>query len=241
MSFRYGSQEVLTDIGFTIGCGEYVGVVGPNGGGKSTLIKLLIGVLEPSAGTVRVYGQAPRTARKGGRIGYVPQRVTQQEVAFPATVEEIVRSGRTPRARWGGRFTKEDEAAVEEALSIAEIGHLRSRQIGGLSGGERQRAFIARALAGEPHVLILDEPTTGVDPGARDRFHAFLRDLRASRGLTILYISHDVDVMAAEASSILCVDQRLLCHVPAKDFARDATLKALYGEGVTRIHHHHHH
>jgi zinc transport system ATP-binding protein len=238
VSLRVGSQTVLEDVSFSISCGEYVGVVGPNGGGKTTLLKLLLGLQAPTSGEILVYGKPPRESRKGGRIGYVPQRVTQQDLTFPATVEEIVQSGRTPRLGTAGLPGKTDRDAVEEALKMADIAHLRHRRIGELSGGERQRAFIARALAGEPHVLVLDEPTTGVDPGARDRFYAFLRDLH-SNGLTILFVSHDVDVMTKEATTILCLNQRLLCHMPSSSFEHDANLQSLYGDTLSRIHHHH--
>ena len=235
LSFRFHEAEVLRDVNFSIRCGEYVGIVGPNGGGKTTLLKMILGLLQPSSGTVTIGGKRPADARRNGKIGYVPQRLMQTDFLFPATVEEVVRSGRT-RLFSFGRDTK----SIEKALRSADIAHLRHRQIGTLSGGERQRVFIARALAGNPHMLILDEPTTGVDPGARDRFYAFLHDLNEKQGLTILFVTHDVDVMTVEAKSILCVNQTVLCHVPAKTFAHDASLRDLYGDHVSRIPHHHH-
>ncbi len=235
LSFRFNGQDVLRDVHFSIRCGEYVGIVGPNGGGKTTLLKLILGLLPPTSGEISIDGKRPVDARRGGKIGYVPQRLMQADFLFPATVEEVVQSGHTRLFSFG-----RDKKNIDAALHSADITHLRHRQIGTLSGGERQRVFIARALAGNPHMLILDEPTTGVDPGARDRFYAFLRDLNEKKGLTILFVTHDVDVMTVEAKSILCVNQTVLCHVPAKTFAHDASLRDLYGEHVSRIPHHHH-
>ena len=138
------------------------------------------------------------------------------------------------------QLPSDDRSATLRAMERAEVTHLRGRRIDELSGGERQRVFIARALAAEPSVLILDEPTTGVDPGARDRFYALLRSLNTDLHLTILFVTHDVDVMTTEAQTILCVNQTLLCHVPARDFAHDESVRDLYGGHVERIRHHHH-
>ena len=235
LSFHLNGQEVLRDVNVDIHCGEYVGIVGPNGGGKTTLLKLMLGLFQPTSGAITIDGKKPTEARRGGKIGYVPQRLMQSDFLFPATVEEVVQSGHTRLLSFGRH-----DADIESAMRSADIAHLRHRQIGALSGGERQRVFIARALAGRPHMLILDEPTTGVDPVSRDRFYEFLRDLNEKQGLTILFVTHDVDVMTTEAKSILCVNQTVLCHVPAKDFKHDASLHDLYGDHVSRIPHHHH-
>ena len=166
VSFSYGSEPVLDDISFSIKRGEYVGIVGPNGGGKTTLIKLLLGLLPVQKGTLSVLAESPVKARSHGHIGYVPQRIVQAEYSFPATVEEIVLSGMTPAMGIGRFFKEHHRENAREALKTVGIENLQHQLIGSLSGGQRQRAFIARAIVTEPDILILDEPTTGVDPMA---------------------------------------------------------------------------
>jgi zinc transport system ATP-binding protein len=230
--FVQGGQEVLCDITTSIPKGSYVGIVGPNGGGKTSLLKLILGIYTPNVGTVRVLGQDPIAARRTGRIGYVPQRVVQADFSFPATVEEVVRDGTTASR---GLFARSDASLVTRVLETAGIAHLRSRLINDLSGGERQKAFIARALAAKPDILILDEPTTGVDSASQEEFYALLRHLHKA-GMTILFVSHDVEVMAAEASTILCLNKTLAADCAACDFQHTAA-----GKGPLRHIHHHHH
>lgn len=229
--FAQNGQEVLCDVTTAIPRGAYVGIVGPNGGGKTTLLKLILGIYKPNFGSVKVLGTDPASARRTGRIGYVPQRVVQADFSFPATVEEIVRDGTTAS---GGLFARAKTAAIGAALKTAGITHLRGRLINDLSGGERQKAFIARALAAKPDILILDEPTTGVDAASQDEFYALLRRLHKD-GMTILFVSHDVEVMAAEASAILCLNKTLAADCAACDFDHTE-----HGP-LRHIHHHHHH
>ncbi|HVW66661.1 MAG TPA: metal ABC transporter ATP-binding protein [Candidatus Peribacteraceae bacterium] len=238
VNVAYGSQKILDNVSFAIPQGAYVGVVGPNGGGKTTMLKIILGLLQPQSGTATVFGKTPREARKAGTIGYVPQSVSQTDFSFPATVAEIVKGGRVPQIGIGRRMSARDREAIEHAMKEAGITHLRNRLIGGLSGGERQKAFIARALASEPRLLILDEPTTGVDPTARHQFYALLKTLN-ERGLTILYVSHDVEVMQ-EVSFVLALNQKLLCHCSSHEFLTNETLHRLYGGDVEIAHHHTH-
>jgi zinc transport system ATP-binding protein len=238
LHFAYQGQEVLHDINAIVPQGAYVGIVGPNGGGKTTLLKLILGLNEPSHGSVLLLGKHPEKARREGRIGYVPQRIVQADFSFPASVEEIVRSGRAHAAGMGRMLSKKDTAAVEEAMETAGITHLRHRLLGTLSGGERQKAFIARAVAAHPDVLMLDEPTTGVDSGSQDEFYILLRTLHKN-GMTIFFVSHDIEVMAKEASTILCLNRTLIAHSDGCDFMHSPEAKALYGSHVHHIHHHH--
>jgi zinc transport system ATP-binding protein len=240
VSMRFGGQTALDTVSFAIPEGAYVGIVGPNGGGKTTMLRIILGLQKPSAGTVFLFGQDPVLARRGGKVGYVPQRVTQTDFVFPATVEEIVRSGRATSIGIGQRFSKTDIAMVEEAMERVGINKLRHRIIGTLSGGERQKAFIARSLASEPRILILDEPTTGVDSASQTQFYALLKQLNKELGITILFVSHDVQVIAEKASFILALNQKLLCHCSSHEFLSDKTLRRLYS-GESEILHHHHH
>lgn len=239
VTFSYGSHVALDSVSLAVPEGAYVGVVGPNGGGKTTLVKLLLGLIHPTAGDLQIFGESPSQARKRGRIGYVPQRIAQANFPFPATVEEVVRTGRTAILGIGKTFSTEDYEAVQKALELAGVSDLRGRMMSNLSGGERQKVFIARALATQPKLLILDEPTTGVDIASREQFYALLKSLNA-RGLTIMLVSHDIEVMTKEASFVLALNQKLICHCSAHDVLSEDVLKQLYGHDVEELHHHSH-
>ncbi len=237
--FRYNGHSVLENISLTVEEGSYVGVLGPNGGGKTTLLKLMLGLLSPSDGKITVFGKSPSEARKEGQIGYVPQRIVQTDFPFPANVEEIVKSGRTAKARIGTWRTLSDTEAIKRAMDATEVTQYRSRLISELSGGERQRVFIARALASEPRMLILDEPTTGVDVGSKERFYALLKKLNTDLHLTILFVSHDIEVMTDQVQCVLCINRELICDCASCDFLNKAVLENLYGKNISLIHHHH--
>lgn len=239
VSFAAGGRTVLRDVSFAVPQGAYVGIVGPNGGGKTTLLKLILGILQPQSGAILIGGKTADAASRGA-IGYVPQRLSQREFAFPATVEEIVRGGRRGRGLLR-RFTKEDELSVDRALETAGIAHLRGRRIADLSGGESQKAYIARALAAEPRTLLLDEPSTGVDLPSREGFDAFLAALHRDHGLTIAVVSHDLEALSADVDSLLCVNGAVLDHCSPECFLEGDAFKKLYGDKALLIAHHHHH
>lgn len=237
VSFSYGTAEVLENLSFTIRKGEYLGIIGPNGGGKTTLIKIILGLLHPTEGRVALFGKDRHDFKEKYRIGYVPQRVTQLDRTFPATVLEVVRTGRTARLGFFERFTKKDNDAVEHAMDISGIAKYRNTLVGNLSGGERQRVFIARALASEPDVLILDEPTVGVDIGAQKTFYDFLSTLNREQHLTILFVSHDVDTVAQETKTVLCLNHNLVCHGLPHNLLDEHILERLYGKHAKRVEH----
>lgn len=238
VDFAYGSAPVLTDVTFEIPVGDYVGVIGPNGGGKTTLLKLLLGILKPDAGTIQLFGHSVREAKAHYEIGYVPQNVVQTDLAFPATVAEVVASGRTRRRGLLGGMSKADRAAVERAIELTSVREFEGARLGELSGGQRQRAFIARALAGEPKILILDEPTVGVDIASVSQFNRVLDDLNAM-GLTILLVSHDVDAVATQVKHVLCINKEVVCHVASRQFDKAGTLRDLYGNTRQPVAHNH--
>jgi zinc transport system ATP-binding protein len=240
LSLAYGPNTILENVSFAIPEGTYVGIVGPNGGGKTTLLRMIMGLLKPDTGSIAVFGKSPLESRKGGSIGYVPQKITQMDYSFPATVKEIVRSGRTPKVGIGRWLASADHQAVESALELTKITHLQERLIGTLSGGERQKVFIARSLAAESKLLILDEPTTGVDVSAQEQFYILLKKLNRDLGITILFVSHDIEMMTKEVSFILALNQKLLCHCSSHEFLSDKTLRKLYGREVELLHHHTH-
>lgn len=240
VSFSYGLVPVLEHLSFSVHQGEYLGIIGPNGGGKTTLLKIILGLLDPMEGTVRIFGRDRHDFTERYRIGYVPQRATQADGSFPATVFEVVRSGRIPRLGLFHQFTKKDNEAVVRAMEISRIERYSSTLIGNLSGGERQRVFIARALAGEPDILILDEPTVGVDIGAQKTFYEFLESLNQEHKLTIIFVSHDVDVVSQKTQTLLCLNHNLVCHGPSGDLLDDHILKRLYGQEAAKIKHNYH-
>lgn len=230
LHFAYNGHAVLADISLDIKEGEYVGVIGPNGGGKTTFLKLVLGLLKPSSGSLSLFGESPVHARKYGRIGYVPQRATQFEEKFPATVLEVVQSGLTSAPR-----SKQQKDAVQNALEATNIVDLQSKLIHELSGGQRQRVFIARCLTAQPRMLLLDEPVTGVDGPSKDRFYALLKQLNTEHNITIIFVTHDVDAIAKEVDQVLCLNQKVCCHTSPQDFLQKHVLDELYA------HNHHSH
>jgi len=230
VSFSYDKVPVIENLTFTVRKGEYLGIIGPNGGGKTTLIKVILGLLHPTEGAVMLFGKDRHDFKEKYRIGYVPQRVSQADKNFPATVFEVVKTGRIARLGFFETFKKKDIQAVERAMEISGISKYRDTLIGNLSGGERQRVFIARALASEPDVLILDEPTVGVDIGAQKTFYDFLSSLNKEQKLTIIFISHDVDAVSQETKTVLCLNHNLVCHGLPKDLLNEHVLERLYGK-----------
>jgi zinc transport system ATP-binding protein len=190
LTFGYDRDPVLRDVALTIAPGEFVALVGPNGSGKSTLLQLLLGRLKPWAGSVRLFGGPPERLRERGRVGYVPQRPSLAS-EVPSTVEELVASGRLTDGRWWRPFSRADREAVGHALESVGLAELARRPLNELSGGQQQRAFIAKALAAEPSLLVLDEPTTGVDVEAQEALAALLDRLHRELAVTILYVSHE--------------------------------------------------
>ncbi len=205
--FSYDKTPTLEDVTLTLKQGDFLGILGPNGGGKTTLLKLLLGILRPDKGTIKVLGEAPHDANT--RVGYVPQN-TDFNITFPISVMEVVLMGRLSRSRIGRRYSRHDRSKVEAALKKAGIWDYRHTPIGSLSGGQRQRVFIARALATDPEILFLDEPTASVDPEFETDLYDFLREL--NRKVTIVTITHDVGVISRHVKSVACVNRSLIFH-----------------------------
>lgn len=185
--FSYGDVPVLTDVTFDVAAGDFVGIIGPNGGGKTTLLKLLMGFLTPDSGSIRLFGKGPEETRD--RVGYVPQNL-RYDREFPISVTEVVLSGLLSHLPWYGRFSGKDKVAAMEALDKVGMLPFKDRHIGALSGGQMQRVLIARALVSQPQLLLLDEPTANVDPQAQTDILAILKAL--SGDVTILMVTHDL-------------------------------------------------
>ena len=211
----YGRRAVLRDFSLTLNPGEFVGLLGANGAGKTTLLRAIMGLLHPASGSIRVLGSAARTAR--ARIGYVPQK-HQFQWDFPITVKDAVMTGRTREIGWFRRPITADWVKVFHALERTDLMQLKNRPIGELSGGQRQRVLLARALAVEPALLLLDEPFTGVDAPTQSALTGLYRQL-AGEGVTILMSTHDI-VAAQESCSRLCgVRGSLSLDGKAEDFS----------------------
>lgn len=208
LCYTYKGQEVLSNVDLTVKRGDFVAVIGPNGGGKTTLVKLILGLLTPTKGTIRVNGQLP--GARGATIGYVPQQINHNLV-FPATVLDVVLMGRySPKRRLSFFRQEQDRREAIEALGKMAMAEFAGRKISSLSGGQRQRVLIARALVTNPDLLVLDEPTASIDTKGQTDFFNLLREL--NRDLTILVVSHDLLVVSSYAKSIACVNRRLHYH-----------------------------
>jgi len=196
VSFAYGrGAPVLRDVYLEVDQGEFVAIAGPNGGGKTTLLRLVLGLEQPTAGRVRLFAR---------RVGYLPQRA-QTSVDAPITIRELVNAGRAPRTRLVGPLGRSDRAAVREAIERVGLGAQADRRLAALSGGQQQRAFIAKALAAEPDLLVLDEPTAGVDAEAQEAVAALLDHLRRDLSVTILYVSHEFGAVERFVERIVLV------------------------------------
>ncbi|MBK1721021.1 metal ABC transporter ATP-binding protein [Thiocystis violacea] len=232
VSFSYGNALVLEHVSLVIEPGEFVGLVGPNAGGKSTLLKLVLGLLEPQVGQVRVLGRLPRQVAR--RIGYVPQFPSFPR-DFPISVEEVVLMGRLGLGPLFGRYRKVDRLAAARTLAEVEASDLAQRPIGTLSGGQLQRVLLARALVGEPEILILDEPTANVDQRAESDVFDLLAAL--NRRLTILLVSHDIAFISAYVTRVACLNRTLACHGTTE--IDGDTVQQLYGAHVRQVAHAH--
>ncbi len=204
---RYDRVLALDGVSLSVERGTALGIVGPNGSGKSTLLKTVAGLINPDAGTVRVFGDAPKMLRPGA-IGYVPQ-IEEVDFSFPVSVRDVVSMGRYPRLGPFASFRAADKRAVDDAIAALDLGAFANRHIAELSGGQQQRVFVARAIAQEPELLLLDEPTTGVDAATEDALLHIVRDLVAG-GMPVLMTTHDLDRAADWFDRLVVVDHRVL-------------------------------
>jgi len=238
VAFDYGQVRVLEGINLTVDPGDFLGIIGPNGSGKTTLLRIMLGLLEPTQGTVRLFGHPPAAFRQWGRLGYVPQKA-MLDPALPATVREVVATGLVPSLGSFGRIAALHRKRIAEVLGQVGMQAHDTARIGALSPGQQQRVLIARALVCNPEILILDEPTGGVDPEAQTSLYALLQHLNREREVTLVLVSHDIGVVAKEVTKLACLNRRLIFHGRPGDFLSDAALTALYGPSVRVVSHRH--
>ncbi len=224
VTFAYRREPVLVDVSLRIDEGEFLAVVGPNGGGKTTLVKLALGLLKPDKGRVRLLGGPP--ARTRVMVGYMPQHVLV-DPAFPVSVGEVVEMGRV-----GAR----DGMAVEEALGLVGLKGMGREGFGALSGGQQQRVLLARALVGRPRMLVLDEPTSHVDAAGEWELYELLRRLH-SQGVTVIVVTHDLGFISPYARTVACVNRRVVIHPTSSVDGR--LIAEIYGRQVRMVRHDH--
>ncbi len=240
LSFKVRGQEILSDISLEIFNGEYIAIIGPNGGGKTTLIRMLLGLETPTSGEIKLYGKKFKSFKEWHKIGYVPQRASLVDESFPATVLDIVNMGRVSKRSIFSPMDKRDTDAVEDAMQKMDIEALKDKMVGTLSGGQRQRVMIARALASKPEILILDEPNTGVDMHSQKSFYTLLSKLNKEENITIVFITHDIGVIADDIARLFTINQKAtICNDPKKALSCE-DMTALYGIEAHLIHNHKH-
>ena len=240
LCFSVRGVEILKNISLEIFNGEYIAIIGPNGGGKTTLIRMLLGLEKPSSGVMHIFGKEQKKFKEWHKIGFVPQRVSLVDNNFPATVQDIVEMGRIANRSIFSSFSKEDARLTYDAMDKMDILDLKNKMVGTLSGGQRQRVMIARALASSPEILILDEPNTGVDMVSQQRFYKLLSKLNKEENITIVFITHDIGVIADDIGRLFTINQQAtICNNP-KEALSCEDMSALYGMEAHLIHNHKH-
>lgn len=237
LSVSLKGMEVLKNVNLSLADGNFLGIVGPNGGGKTTLLRIILGLMTPSSGTVAVFGTQPQDAiRKNGIFGYLPQH-QNIDPQFPASAFDVVLMGRYARAgllRWPGKKDREKALA---SMAMMGIEHLRESQYSNLSGGQQQRVNIARALAGDPKILVLDEPSTGIDVVGQEDFYHLLKGLQRKMRLTIIMVSHDIGTVTTYVDEIACLNIQLYYHGNPLGALDEKVLTSVYGKSVDLLVH----
>jgi zinc transport system ATP-binding protein len=229
VSFSYNGEPALTQVYFKVFSGDFLTMLGPNGGGKTTLLKLILGLLKPQKGEIRVFGAGPEKARK--EIGYVPQHL-DFDPSFPLSVCDVILMGRLSERPFGP-YRRRDKEAACEALQAVGLLALRRRGFGELSGGQRQRVLIARALTASPRLLLLDEPTANIDRDSQRRLYELLGEL--NRHLTIFMATHDVGFVSKYVKSVLCVNRSVIKHPTSRLGGK--LIAELYGSEMSLVQH----
>ncbi len=225
----FGQIPALEEVSFEVEAGDYIGIVGPNGSGKTTLVRALLGLIPVSSGCVRLWGVQSHEFDRWEKIGYLPQKALFLDPRFPASVEEVIASGVIVKKRFPKKLTAADQAYIRELLHDFGIEELKARPIGKLSGGQQQRVLLARALATQPEVLILDEPTVALDPQSRETFYATLARLNKEKKTSIVLVSHDLGSIGQYASKLMYLDRRVVFFGDFKEFCASENMTEYFG------------
>lgn len=244
VSYKYYEKMettvALQNINLKIDRGEFMAIVGPNGSGKSTLLKLILGIKKLQEGEILINGKPASRKNRETKVGYVSQKAASFAKGFPATVKEVVLSGLTKKRGLFKRFNKEDYEALDYVLNLLDIKDLKNKNIASLSGGQTQRVFIARALINNPEILVLDEPTEGIDARNINSFYEVLTLLK-EEGTTILLVTHDIGVVIDQADTVACLNEHLHFHGTNQEFRNldEAQLSKVYGFPIQLVSHDH--
>ena len=238
VSYDYGYGDVLKDVSFPINSGDFLAIIGPNGSGKTTLVKIILGLLRPRLGSVKILGNTVEKFADRRKMGYVPQKATHIDSLFPVSVKEVVAMGILSTGKFP-RNSKQDDSHISRALQQVGMEEYKNRRIGNLSAGQQQRVFIARALANQPKILILDEPTTGVDAKTQGLFYDMLHKLNREEGITIVLVTHEVGIINRHVAQVACLNQTLIYHGNHDEFCRSDEFKRMLSDGHHLVSHHH--
>lgn len=233
VSFKQDTSHILEDIDLEIKRGEFLGIIGPNGAGKTTLLRIILGLIKPTSGTIKLFGEDINHFKDWYKIGYIPQHALSFDLNFPVNVFEVVSMGRFSKKGLFKNLGKEDRQVIDDVLEIVGMKEYKNRRIGELSGGQQQRVFIARALSSQPELLILDEPTVGVDIAGQKEFYDFLEKLNKEKKITLVIVTHDIGNISSRIGKLACINKRMFsgCHP-----------EELFGyapEGMKFVHHLH--
>jgi len=240
LSFRYGGNEAVSDVSFSVEQGDYIALVGHNGSGKSTLIKLLLGILKPSTGSIFLFGKDLHDFTDWNKVGYLPQNIGLFNPLFPATVAEVVSLGLISQKKFPKRFTAEDAKSVHQALTQMDIAALSNKLVGELSGGQIQRTLLARAIVNQPELLILDEPVSAVDAETRKDFYSYTARLNKEKKTTIILITHDIGHSGGYANKLLFLDKRIIFYGKFGEFCVSKKMEEQFGTEIQHIMCHQH-
>ncbi len=239
LNIARNGRTIIEDAIFTIEPGTYMGVVGPNGGGKTTLMQAILGELPAESGSIKIMGVPLEDFTEWNQIAFVSQYSINFDEKFPLTVKELVGLGRINKNNLGRPLKKDDWLEVDEALKFMGISDLANRRIGQLSGGQKQRVFVAKAIVRKPRILILDEPASGIDPEAQERFYMILANLNVKQGTTILIVSHDLAAVFCRMNHVMCINKRVYTSPITADVDPNDVLQKAYGPHFNFVFHEH--
>lgn len=229
LSFSYQNNLILDQLSFSISKGDFVALAGPNGAGKTTLIKIILGLENLQTGKIRIFDKDTKQKINWSKIGYLPQRVNTFNPLFPATVKEVVSLGLLAQKKYPKKITSSDQKAIKEVLAMLNISNLENKAISRLSGGQQQRVFLARALVSKPELLIMDEPSTALDPETRDSFFKLIKKINKEDKVTVIIITHDTAQVGEYADKLLYLDKKIVFFGKFTDFCHSPEMEKYFG------------
>ena len=239
LSVIRANTVVIEDVNFIINKGDYVGIVGPNGGGKTTLLLAILNIIPRTSGIINFFGQEIKSFSSWEKVAYVPQNAINFDSHFPLAVRELVALGRVNRGNLGRTLKRTDWEAVDEVLEFMGISDISNKRIGQLSGGQKQRVFVAKALVRKPEIILLDEPVVGVDARTQEKFYKKLSDLNLKKGITIMQVTHDLTAVFCRMSKVMCMNQRVNVAELTEGVNPEEVLRKAYGEHFHFVFHNH--